>query len=59
MSLRIPLSGTAPDMDLLIWLLIALVVIIVIGVVFAVARSKQRRGTVLASPDTFGQEGGS
>ena len=39
-------------MDALTILLIVLAVIVVIAIVFAVLRSKQRSGSVLAAPDS-------
>ena len=45
-------------MDALTILLIVLAVIVVIAIVFAVLRSKQRSGSVLAAPDS-NKRGGS
>ncbi|NND74290.1 MAG: hypothetical protein HKN44_04725 [Ilumatobacter sp.] len=46
-------------MDIIVILLIALVVIAVIGALFAFARTRQRSGSVLAAPEARQQKGSS
>ncbi len=46
-------------MDIILLLLLVLAVLVILGAVFAFVRRKQRSGSVLATPDAFGEGGGS